>query len=161
MHMKKPMSTIVILAVFFSAKGIFAQVPNPVIERTCGSPSTQIIANLKRIKCESCCEYNTQSGIDVKHKCITPTAPNCTEPFQNGYCNPCFITQIKEPDGIFNMKYGIIFVAGINLKWYFNPYVSTTKINVGQYQSTFDFVPLDGNYSGINMTTQEISIFNP
>jgi hypothetical protein len=159
--MKKLILIIGILAVLFPAKRVFAQVPNPVIEKTCGSPSTQLIASLKQIKCMSCCEYNTQSGIDVKHKCITPSAPNCTEPFLNGYCNPCFVTQIKEPDGIFNMKYGIICVAGINLKWYFDPFASTTKINTGQFQTTFEFVPLDGNYSGINMTTQELNIFNP
>jgi hypothetical protein len=136
-----------------------AQVPNPVVNKTCGSP---IVVKSGKIfvKCPHCCEYNTQStnsgpGV-IQHVCDL----NCVGPFSPGKCPTCFVMIFHAADNIYNFPYATIFVAGINKKWNLDPNANTTINSENQTEKEINFIPLDNNFDGTDMTIDEINMFN-
>ncbi len=136
-----------------------AQVPNPVVNKTCGSP---IVVKSGKIfvKCPHCCEYNTQStnsgpGV-IQHVCDL----NCVGTFSPGKCPTCFVMIFHAADNIYNFPYATIFVAGINKKWNLDPNANTTINSENQTEKEINFIPLDNNFDGTDMTIDEINMFN-
>jgi hypothetical protein len=161
--MKKIKSISIAMLLCCFSISLKAQVPNPIINKTCGFPII-VISNKINVKCPKCCEYNTQStnsgpGV-IQHICITPTYPNCTGPFLQGKCPTCFIIIFNPADNIYNFSYATIFVAGINKKWNFDPNANNTINSENQTEKEINFIPLDNNFDGTDMTIDEINMFN-
>jgi len=153
-------SLIVVLSISILSVQLKAQVPNP--DRIAGCIQKLVLGQVISIKCGNCCEYNAQAGNPntITHKCITATDPNCTGTFINGKCPKCYIIIYKEPTSRFPFFHAIIFAPTLNKKWYFDPNSANTTHYVNEFEEIINFIPLEGNLDGDDMTSADHELLN-
>jgi hypothetical protein len=153
-------SLILLLSISIFSIQLEAQVPNPV--RVSGCFQKLTTGQFINIKCGNCCEYNSQANNPntVTHKCITPADPNCTGNFISGKCPKCILIIYKEPTTRFPIFHAIIYAPLINKKWYFDPNSPNTTKSINEFEEIINFIPLDGNLEGEDMTSADFELLN-
>ncbi len=145
--------------IFINSK-IKAQVPAPdylpgcMLKTTSGTTIT--------LRCRNCCEYNAQSGNEetITHKCVTAQDPNCTGTFVAGRCPKCYFIIYHEATSMYPFFHAIIYVPTINKKWIFDPNATSTTHNSNELEGIINFIPLNGNLEGDDMTSADHELLN-
>ncbi len=137
-----------------------SQVPTP--DYLPGCIIKQITGQIITFKCRNCCEYNAQSGNEetITHKCVTAQDPNCTGDFVAGRCPKCYHIIYHEATSTYPFFHAIIYAPTLNKKWRFDPNATSTTHNSNELEGIINFIPLNGNLEGDDMTSADHELLN-